>query len=846
MESNTQLLHFRVTAKIAASVATLAAIAVFCTAYVHPAGNLHFFGVAALGQEATLPLRPAVSPDFAPLVTSVRTGLARVNKGGQHAELEGFQEVNKNEMHQLQLANDNLQFAEAKLDEGNKLVKQRYIDALATKAEVEKYTLEATTGKTLDAKNAAVEDTAGLSAQKKTYLDARDLYTDSTQLVAQYKNELKDAKASSAIAFAAYNAKKTAADEAKVTADKQAVAKDTFQRSTSTGAEVGEEATPDAVARAQQMAQVSAKAEQAEIEADSLMHQASDLKAVWESKVGLQKTAQEAFDAEIKRNAELSIRSNQAQKSFIDASHVAAVEATGSADVQKKEKKFLDNASAAQAKAEALLEVAQTEAHRLSRIVDVRRVERDAQKAKSDAAQAAELLQTAMYEVAETQVAVELNKEHINRDATVATLQANFDAAKLKAANAKKTADQIKADAQADGIRLETINTVAKRVQVNPVPISTNVEAAGSPSDVSDATAAVGKSEASVISRPNEMFDLSKRASSGTAPENVHRFLKTFNLLMMGDGTDKSIVMSMCNRMLQPEKRTDGWTSFPMRTEEFPRNMRPFICEDGFGASSKCSLAPEQSCCTGGKCCMDGFTGNAAMHCANPSGSHTHVGLAHHFGLSEDATPVFDADVLRETQGFNLPFSTGARLESAFGSFSDMLAADAGALKKPLIVTLQSMLWDVYRFSLGQVQPERCPGCDKTPESLFETFEEKLTALTVHVQKFTKAKYPGPACLVLRTQFATHPAPAFGVPDWLSKLNSVIVKVGKELKVPVFRYDQAIEAYNRLGNKWVDIFVKGAGDAEDMLYHPAPATSEMIMTAFVEGIEQGLCDVAAS
>jgi len=284
-----------------------------------------------------------------------------------------------------------------------------------------------------------------------------------------------------------------------------------------------------------------------------------------------------------------------------------------------------------------------------------------------------------------------------------------------------------------------------------------------------------------------------------------------------------------------------------MRTEEFPRNMRPFVCEDGFGANSKCSLAPEESCCAGDKCCMEGYTGNAAMHCANPSGSHTHVGLAHHFGLSEDATPVFDADVLRETQGFNLPFSTGSRLESAFGSFSNMLGADADALKKPLIVTLQSMLWDVYRFSLGQVQPERCPGCDKTPEALFETFEEKLTALTVHVQKFTKAKYPGPACLVLRTQFATHPAPAFGVPDWLNKMNSIIIKVGKQLNVPVFRYDQAIEAYNRMGNKWVDVFVKGADEEQqDMLYHPAPATSEMVMAAFVEGIEQGLCDVASS
>lgn len=824
------------------SVTVLAAIAVFCVVYVPPALKLNNFSSAALGQEAALP-QSAVSPDFASLVTPVHAGLTRVNKAEQHVKLEGIQEMNKNEVRQLQIANDNLQSAEAQLDEGNKLVKQRYIEVLATKAEVEKYTLEATTGKSVDAKNAAVQDTAGLSAQKKLYLDARDLYADSTKLVAQYKVELKGSKAASAIAFAAYNAKKTAADEATVAADKQAVAKENFQKSTSAEAEVGEEATSDAVARAQQMAEVSAKAVHAEIEAHSLMQQASDLKAVWESKLALQKTAQETLDAELKRNAELSIKSTRAQKDFIDSTHVAAVEATGSADYQQKTKQLLDNASAAQAAAETSLEATQKEAHRLSRIVDVRRVELDSQKAKSEATQAALDLQTALYEVAQTQMEVELDKEHGNHDATIATLQANFDDKKLKAANAKKTADQIKADAQADGIRLEAISVADNRVHVKPV----TTEGAAAVSRLGlNVNPAVGNGASDVISRPKEKYDPSKIASIGSAPDPAYRFLTRFNFLMMGDGTDKSIVMSMCNRMLQPEQRIAEWaSSFPMHTEEFPRNMRPFICEEGFGESSRCSLAPEHSCCADGKCCMDSYSGNAAMHCANPSGSHTHVGLAHHFGLSEDATPVFDADVVRESQGFDLPFSTGARLEAAFGSFTDMLAADADALKKPLIVTLQSMLWDVYRFSLGQVQPERCPGCDKTPESLFETFEEKLTALTVRVQTFTKAKYPGPACLVLRTQFATHPAPAFGVPDWLPKMNSIIIKVGKQLNVPVFRYDEAIEAYNRLGNKWMDIFVKGTGaEGEDMLYHPAPATSEMIMADFVQRVEQGLCDRA--
>ena len=71
----------------------------------------------------------------------------------------------------------------------------------------------------------------------------------------------------------------------------------------------------------------------------------------------------------------------------------------------------------------------------------------------AEAAEAAEKLQSAIFDVAQKAVAVERNKENTNRDATVATLKAEFEAAKLKAANAKKTADEIKADAEARSMR---------------------------------------------------------------------------------------------------------------------------------------------------------------------------------------------------------------------------------------------------------------------------------------------------------------------------------------------------------------------------------------------------------
>jgi len=394
----------------------------------------------------------------------------------------------------------------------------------------------------------------------------------------------------------------------------------------------------------------------------------------------------------VRRNAGLSVKSNQAQKIFVDAAHVAAVGSSVSAEAQKKAKQRLDDAYVAQAGAEVSLDAAHADAQRLARIVAVRRIERDSQKAASEAAEAARALHVAMYDVAQKETRVELSKEDANRDASIASLQATFDAAELKAANARKIALQIKADAMADGIRLEAISAATDRVRVvNTIPSATAFELADGEvrmygTDSSGATAtgvgtdgvqstaaaavlgvaarAATSDAPSTTSARNAVASMGSASVSASAtPDGVHRFLKTFNLLMMGDGTDKSIVMSMCNRMLQPEKRTGPWASFPMRTEEFPRNMRPYICKEGFGAGSQCMLAPEQSCCAegGAECCMEGSVGNAAMHCANPGNSHTHVGLANHFGLSGDASLIFDADVMNETQGFDLPFSTGAQ-----------------------------------------------------------------------------------------------------------------------------------------------------------------------------------------
>ena len=332
--------------------------------------------------------------------------------------------------------------------------------------------------------------------------------------------------------------------------------------------------------------------------------------------------------------------------------------------------------------------------------------------------------------------------------------------------------------------------------------------------------------------------------------ERLAKFAKSFNFLMVGDGTDKAMILDTCSAVAQGQAALGSANApppsnkFPMKAHEFSQNMRPYICSEGYGAGSRCTMHHEQKCCNGGgqECCLEGYTGNAAMHCEVP-GANTHAALLHHFGVSDDAKPVFGDNIVHETQGWHLPFATSPRIDVGFMHYNNMLQA-TGAAQKPLVITLQSMLWDVYRFSLGAVDTNRCPSCERTPEAMYAAFEANFTRAAEHLRDQVRRSYQGPSCMVLRTQFAVHPASVgFGVPDWLPLMNKAIIRVGRQLGMPVFRYDQAMQALNRQGAKWSDIFSDVEAPDAKMLYHPAPATAAVLMDAFVEGIEKGLCDV---
>ena len=137
---------------------------------------------------------------------------------------------------------------------------------------------------------------------------------------------------------------KAEAEAAKVKADEMAVAMDEHRETTKADAAVGEEEFKDGVSRSQTMAQITAAATQQEITAGELFTVAADKKKAWTDAAMRQKTAQETLDHEVARNAELKVQSNLDQKAFIDASNVAAQDATAAADASHKAKAALEDA----------------------------------------------------------------------------------------------------------------------------------------------------------------------------------------------------------------------------------------------------------------------------------------------------------------------------------------------------------------------------------------------------------------------------------------------------------------------------------------------------------------------
>jgi len=469
-----------------------------------------------------------IAGGFAAIVSETKTKPAVVAEATSYIEDEGAQQDLEDNVHALATADDRLKAATAEKEKAEAVLRQKQIEEDEAKADLDEYTKAASNGGLSDtAQDLAKQNTAALAADKRVYLNTRNTYAESTALVAKNRDLLQRAKQASAAAMQAYVEKKNAADAARAKAEEMAAQMINHNSETKSAPEVGEEMTPEGIARSQTMAEISAAATQQDILANDIQTAASLLKQAWDDRLLEQKTAQETLDAEIARNADLAKQSNKEQKDFIDSSHVAAIDATNAADAKKKAESEVSAAAKRYADAQTAKEAAAKEKKRLEEVETVRKQEFAAQSAKTDSVKAKTAVMDAILEESQIASKTEHIKDEVNRDAVVNTIATDLENKENAAEAAAAAANEASARADANKISQAAIDqpvpTVVKAVlKSNPVTDEAVVEAAQSeavaegPSASVAATGAKAQAmaKAQAAAKAKQMAEAAKRSAA--------------------------------------------------------------------------------------------------------------------------------------------------------------------------------------------------------------------------------------------------------------------------------------------------------------------------------------------
>ena len=381
---------------------------------------------------------------FQKLVTKTHTTSAAVVEAGAHIDNEGVKEELAANVRALNLAADRLAAAEAEANKAEQDVQQKVIEEESAQLDVRTAGAEAAAGSQAEAlEDAAKMETAGLAEGKRSYLLTRSEYEASTALVATRKTELASAAKATQSARTAFAAAEKLAGDAKTEADAMAKAAKEHLEATKNAAVVGEETFQQGVQRSQQMAQITAAATTQEIKAGDLAVAAADAQKKLDAATLFEKTARETLDAETARNAELKVASNTEQKSFIDASDVAAKDATAAADAGKKAKTRWTPRTCAWLPPREARAASEASRDRLKKdILATRRAEYDAQFQKTEAVRAKAAVVDAVSKSTAAASAVENVKQSNVRDAKVATATTKFDEAATTMAADKLAAER--------------------------------------------------------------------------------------------------------------------------------------------------------------------------------------------------------------------------------------------------------------------------------------------------------------------------------------------------------------------------------------------------------------------
>ena len=474
----------------------------------------------------------SVVEPFRALVTQTHTSSAAVAEAGAYIENEGAKEALAANVRALNLASDRLAFAEAESNKAEQDVQRKEIETQAAELAVRNAAVEAQGGSFAETlEDTAKVETAGLAENKRSYLLTRGEYEASTVLEGIREHELasatkntEDAKSNWETALSIANAAKTAADAAAVAAREHLVA-------TKNAAVVGEETFLEGVTRSQEVAQITSAATTLEIKAGDLKIAAADAKRRVDEAALVEKTVSETLDAEFARNAELKLASNANQKTFIDASDLAAKDATAAADAGKKAKDTLESAHITLATARDALSKARETRERLKYdILAARAAEYESQVQKTTAVRAMADVSGAVSTATAAATEVENVKQNTVRDAKVATVVSKFDEAaavaqKDKLAETRSAGIEVAnaISAQAAGMAMPEFHSEAVPVASSRPSVETASEATPEPyesASVAETVAPETAAVASVGERPSSVaLNQAKAKSQSKARE---------------------------------------------------------------------------------------------------------------------------------------------------------------------------------------------------------------------------------------------------------------------------------------------------------------------------------------
>ena len=279
----------------------------------------------------------------------------------------------------------------------------------------------------------ALEEDTTLTGMTATYTAARQTYQDSSDALVELAASLEEAKAATASAQQKYDEASASAEALKAGADVAHVNAEKANAENQANAKVGEETAEEAIARAKVVADASAAAQAAEIQAARAKELAANALDALNSATLLQKTAQETFDAETARNEVLAAESNEAEQRMIEQSHVTALAKTAAADAKSTSLTSYFNASATKAEMKDAADKAEQLADRAKVVAKTRLEEARAAERAARAAFDADDIAQAQLVLAERTVEVEEKKETAIRNAEQEEIEAEMTDGSIEA-----------------------------------------------------------------------------------------------------------------------------------------------------------------------------------------------------------------------------------------------------------------------------------------------------------------------------------------------------------------------------------------------------------------------------